>query len=220
MDQRWREPLNSEPPNSARRRGLFESKTLLDAATGSRLIECGVDPTRAALEGPERLIALHQADLEAGAEWLTAATFSATESEALREAVSLACSLGAPVMVDDERLCDTLRALDGLPTLASFCPLVGAVHTPVRFLEAGATALGVNCGDDLNALIDAAIELIPLGVNVVMRPSAGVPNEGGVHPVTPAEFGAALGRGWSAGVHAGGGCCGVVPAHLREAAAR
>lgn len=223
--------------------------TLLDAATGSRLIALGVDPTRAALDGAAHLHALHEADRNAGAEWLTAATFSATDPEALREATLVACSFNLPVMaslgpfgapsdiraraelclkhgaelialetfVDDEQLCETLRALRGLPTLASFCPLGDTPHHAERFLEAGALSVGVNCGDDLDGLVDAAIALVPLGANVVMRPSAGLPNENGEHPITPRVFAEALQRGWDAGVHAAGGCCGVRAAHLLAA---
>ncbi|MFT5353681.1 MAG: methionine synthase I (cobalamin-dependent) [Polyangiales bacterium] len=225
--------------------------TLLDAATGSRLISCGVDPTRAALDGAEVLLALHDDDRSAGAQWLTAATFSATEHEALREAIVLACSFDLPVMaslgpygspselraraelclkhgaqlialetfIDDERLCEVLRSMRGLPTLASYCPLGNTPHAAERFLEAGASSIGVNCGDDLEGLVDAAIALVPLGANVVMRPSAGVPNEEGEHAAIPFAFAEALRRGWDAGVHAAGGCCGVQATHLRAAEA-
>ncbi|MFK7999534.1 MAG: homocysteine S-methyltransferase family protein [Polyangiales bacterium] len=227
-------------------KGLFEVGTLLDAATGSRLISVGVDPAQAALDGAEQLHALHDADRSAGAEWLTAATFSATKPEALREATLVACAFDLPVMaslgpfgapseirgraelclkhgaqlialetfVDDDELCEALRALQGLPTLASFCPLGDTPHHAERFLEAGALCVGVNCGDDLHRLVDAAIALLPLGANVMMRPSAGVPNEDREHPVTPADFAEALKRGWNAGVHAAGGCCGVGAEHL------
>lgn len=247
MDQRRREPLTASPGACP-----FKLGTLLDAATGSRLISLGVDPSQAALDGLSHLHALHDADRGAGAEWLTAATFSATKPEALREATLVACAFGLPVMaslgpfgapseireraelclkhgaqlialetfVDDDALCEALRALHGLPTLASFCPLGDTPHQAERFLEAGALCVGVNCGDHLHGLVDAAIALLPLGVNVVMRPSAGIPNEEREHPVTPTGFAEALKRGWNAGVHAAGGCCGVDAEHLAAARRR
>lgn len=208
-----------------------------------------MDPQVASLGDATELRRLHQSDLDAGAEWLTSATFALTDPDALRLALVHACSFGVPVMaslgplgsaaeicaraerclshgaqlicletfLDDELLCEVLRGLRGVPTLASFCPLAGAVHSPERFLEAGAGALGVNCGYGLSSLVEAGLGLVTLGASTVIRPSAGLPQADGSFPVNPEAFAAAARRAWAGGVNAVGGCCGVESEHLHRA---
>ncbi len=89
-------------------------------------------------------------------------------------------------------------------------------------LEAGADAVGANCGETPEAAAQAAMAMADAGLGrVFARPSAGLPDARGTHSLDPGDF-AELGcRLIDLGI-AVGGCCGVGPqamAALRRRAA-
>lgn len=91
--------------------------------------------------------------------------------------------------------------------------------------EAGATAVGANCGD-LAPLEMAA--LVPLfrescALPVMIQPNAGRPllvDGRTVFRMTPEDFAAGTVRAAEAGARLVGGCCGTTPAHIKALALR
>ncbi|MEK7474444.1 MAG: homocysteine S-methyltransferase family protein [Candidatus Coatesbacteria bacterium] len=85
--------------------------------------------------------------------------------------------------------------------------------------EAGATAVGANCGGDPPALatVIARMRAVAPGLPLVAKPNAGMPVHeagGDVHPVGPDQFAALVKTMIDAGATIVGGCCGSSPAHL------
>lgn len=78
--------------------------------------------------------------------------------------------------------------------------------------EAGATAVGVNCGDG-PAGWEEMLAAMRRGTQL---PLLARPNAGGLSPMPFAVMGAAL---WQAGAWLVGGCCGTTPAHVAALAA-
>lgn len=86
--------------------------------------------------------------------------------------------------------------------------------------EAGATAVGTNCGDldphetaFIIAMMRSSVD-IPL----IAQPNAGKPrlvNNRTVFDMTPEEFAEGISECIAAGAHLVGGCCGTSPEHLR-----
>lgn len=106
-------------------------------------------------------------------------------------------------------------------------------HSPEFFAEqtesAGVTALGVNCGRDID--LDDIVEIIrryrtATALPLFARPNAGAPRrvgEGWEYPYTPERMADYLPLLVQAGVRMIGGCCGTTPRHLaayRQALAR
>lgn len=95
-----------------------------------------------------------------------------------------------------------------------------------RAIEAGADAVGANCGTslDLDAYTALARELAAeaKGTPVALQPNAGTPELRGetlTYVVTPEEMARFAPRWIEAGVTVLGGCCGTTPAHLAAMAA-
>jgi len=166
-----------------------------------------------------------------------------------------AAMIALETFVDMEGLVASTRALAGLPVLASLCPLGGQVRrgeglspmTPddgASLVDVGATMVGVNCGDGVEAMLAAALMLLPSQRPVVFRPSAGLPSkpqnaespsaelsnagscdaepwnaDGTAYPLTADGFAHAARRAWREGIHWVGGCCGVGTRHLQAAQA-
>ena len=92
-----------------------------------------------------------------------------------------------------------------------------------RLQDAGATAIGANCGTGIDAMLDVARAFrrsTPLPVAV--RANAGLPQRKAgrlVYPDTPAHYAAAAKQMAALGVALIGGCCGTTPAHVRAVAA-
>ncbi|MDO4571762.1 MAG: homocysteine S-methyltransferase family protein [Clostridia bacterium] len=92
-----------------------------------------------------------------------------------------------------------------------------------RMEEAGADAVGCNCGLGPEQLL----ELLPAlraatSLPLIMKPNAGLPTvrDGAtVYDMPPARFAEAMLRLFDAGVWALGGCCGTSPAHIEALAA-
>lgn len=97
-----------------------------------------------------------------------------------------------------------LRTLDGVPLL----------EAAQRVQQAGAFAVGVNCCDGPDMVIEA-VQILRKGVSlpILARPNAGIPE-----PADAASFARAVATLADAGAWLIGGCCGTTPAHLAAAA--
>lgn len=94
-----------------------------------------------------------------------------------------------------------------------------------KLVEWGADAIGVNCSDGPTGVYETTTRMLHVGVPVVARPNAGLPQrvEGRLaYVATPEYFQLYARRLYKAGVHAVGGCCGTTPEHIKKviAAAR
>jgi methionine synthase I (cobalamin-dependent) len=117
------------------------------------------------------------------------------------------------------------------PVIASFTPgATGALldgaepeAAALAFLEAGAAAVGVNCGDGPESLMPAVVRLLALGVAPVLAaPNAGIPvstPRGLRYARSPDSFAQAAIEFQQIGVRMVAGCCGVAPEHIRAAVA-
>jgi 5-methyltetrahydrofolate--homocysteine methyltransferase len=85
--------------------------------------------------------------------------------------------------------------------------------------EAGAAAVGANCGHGIEAMAEVVAELARHAtVPVAVRPNAGLPQLVGgalAWPETPERFAAHAPALVAAGARLVGGCCGTTPAHVR-----
>lgn len=98
-----------------------------------------------------------------------------------------------------------------------------AENCAVALQEAGADALGCNCGGGIATFLPVVVALranttLPLWV----KPNAGLPElEDGraVYKQTPDEFGHFIPEILDAGANIIGGCCGTGPAHIKRLAA-
>ena len=84
--------------------------------------------------------------------------------------------------------------------------------------EAGADALGLNCGFGPEIMLEHLKALRPLTeLPLLITPNAGLPRrEDGrtVYDVRPDDFAAVMERIVSSGANAVGGCCGTTPEHM------
>lgn len=91
-----------------------------------------------------------------------------------------------------------------------------------RLSQAGADALGANCGSGSDAMIDIARAFRALTDRpIIIRPNAGLPvliNDKTSYPETPDYFAENCAELTRLGVAIIGGCCGTTPAHIRAAA--
>lgn len=120
-----------------------------------------------------------------------------------------------------------VRAFSDLPVVVSFSfdrgtrSMMGVKPAQMAqaLNDAGATALGINCGRSLEDNLKALIELrAATSLPVWFKPNAGLPQTAPdgktVYTVTPEAMGAAV-PGWlEAGAALLGGCCGTSPEHL------
>jgi 5-methyltetrahydrofolate--homocysteine methyltransferase len=84
--------------------------------------------------------------------------------------------------------------------------------------DMGATALGVNCGRNLD--ISACAEVLRryravTDVPLFARPNAGTPTDAGRYPFSPQDMAARLPLLLDAGAAMIGGCCGTTPEHIQ-----
>jgi 5-methyltetrahydrofolate--homocysteine methyltransferase len=120
---------------------------------------------------------------------------------------------------------------DGLPILVSFTYRKNSVPGLPRIVQDpramasghggfGISALGVNCGRDLD--MDDIIHIVKecravTDLPIFVRPNAGTPKRVGNHweyPITPAMMADGLPKLLEAGVSMVGGCCGTTPEHI------
>ena len=142
--------------------------------------------------------------IEAGVDALLVETLPG-EAEALIALAALREVCDASITVSFT----TTRA-DGVFTTLAGEPVVEVL---ANLEAAGADALGLNCGEGSEALLQALPEcLAAVGVPLVAKPNAGQPIPGEWGPVytqEPGAFAADLARATLLGVSAVGGCCGA-----------
>jgi 5-methyltetrahydrofolate--homocysteine methyltransferase len=93
----------------------------------------------------------------------------------------------------------------------------------VQLAEAGADAVGANCGSIDPAGMAAVVSIIKSGTRLPLlaQPNAGKPKLVGdrtLFEMTPAAFAAGIGACVHAGANIVGGCCGTTPEHTRAVA--
>lgn len=103
----------------------------------------------------------------------------------------------------------TTRRASGITTLAG----EPAAEALASLAAAGADAVGLNCGEGSEALLEALTGcLAAVDVPLVAKPNAGLPTageDGPVHGQAPEAFAADLARALLLGAAAVGGCCGA-----------
>lgn len=89
----------------------------------------------------------------------------------------------------------------------------------------GIQGFGCNCsvGPDVvyNALKPASELALSLGIPLIAKPNAGMPEErdgGTFFPLTPEDMSAFVGKFFEIGAYILGGCCGTTPAHIKAIA--
>jgi len=98
--------------------------------------------------------------------------------------------------------------------------LPDVVHS---LIEAGATCIGANCGDVVEAMPRLAQQMrnmthLPLVFQVnAGRAELDVQTNQTVHPLGPAEFGQIISEVAAEGANVVGGCCGTTPDHIKAA---
>lgn len=95
---------------------------------------------------------------------------------------------------------------------------VTPTQAATELADAGADAIGANCGAGMEVVIEAVKEIRPLtNLPVWAKPNAGLPQlEGGqtIFKETPEQMSARLPELVRVGADIIGGCCGTTPAHL------
>jgi len=86
-------------------------------------------------------------------------------------------------------------------------------------LEAGADAIGTNCGNGLDGMVEIVAEMrrVAPEAPILVNANAGLPtnvNGVDVFPETPEEMAASIPAILAAGANIVGGCCGTTPAHI------
>ncbi|MDE7408319.1 MAG: homocysteine S-methyltransferase family protein [Muribaculaceae bacterium] len=115
-------------------------------------------------------------------------------------------------------MCFDVPVLMSVTTGADGLTLSG--HTPIQIYDAvcrhvDLSVFGLNCGSDLNAVIDGVRHLQKLPVAVMAYPNAGLPDENGCYAVGPDDMVAALRPLAENGMlNIAGGCCGTTSAHI------
>lgn len=86
------------------------------------------------------------------------------------------------------------------------------------FARLGAAAFGTNCSFGPEKMLGVLEPLVPLsralGVPLLAKPNAGIPDSGDVF--SPCDFGSAAEKFLRAGIYILGGCCGSDPRHIAE----
>jgi methionine synthase I (cobalamin-dependent) len=89
--------------------------------------------------------------------------------------------------------------------------------------DAGADAIGANCGDIDPSQMAVVVSLLKSATTlpVLVQPNAGKPKlveEKTVFEMAPASFAAGIAKCLSVGACLVGGCCGTTPEHIRAVA--
>lgn len=170
--------------------------------------EAGEDELSAAFAEAARALA------EGGATWIVLETFSEL-AEALLALRAVRSAVKLPVIVS--------LSFDSGPQRSRTMMNVEAGEAATALDQAGADALGCNCGAGVAQALPAVVALrahskLPLWV----KPSAGLPelDEGRmIYSQTPDDFGEFVPNLLEAGANFVGGCCGAGPEHIRRIAA-
>ncbi len=94
-----------------------------------------------------------------------------------------------------------------------------ALRRGKALLDAGASAIGVNCSGGAGLIFQLAAPLVQLGAPVIAQPNAGLPlcmDGRTIYTGNPEYFGVFAKRFFKAGISAVGGCCGTGPEHIRR----
>lgn len=126
------------------------------------------------------------------------------------------------------------KAVASLPVLASLAfqttdrggrTIMGnaAAESAVALVEAGATAVGANCGslDPLQTAVIVALMKHAVSVPILAQPNAGRPRlvDGKTEfSMSPEDFAAGIAACLESGASLVGGCCGTTPAHIERVA--
>jgi 5-methyltetrahydrofolate--homocysteine methyltransferase len=90
--------------------------------------------------------------------------------------------------------------------------------------EAGASIVGANCGNGIDAMAEVARAFQACtSMPIAVRPNAGLPERRGgrlVYLESPERFADAAAALFDRGIAIVGGCCGTTPAHIRALSAR
>jgi 5-methyltetrahydrofolate--homocysteine methyltransferase len=179
-----------------------------------------LEPLGEALPEEVTLAFRTQADalLEGGADLLLVETMSDPAEAAL--AVQAAKAAGAEFVIATYAF---QQSAVGYRTMMG----AGVPAALAAVIEAGADAVGANCGTELSladyAKLTAELSAAAAGRPVIVQPNAGSPRlvDGRVcYDESAAQFAAAVPQFLPAGARIVGGCCGSTPAHIAAMAAR
>ncbi len=197
------------------RRAAQLAREARDVAGREVLVAGSVGPLSSAAHGPQLLSRQQAAGafreqieglLEGGVDMIVFETFGRLEELLL--ALAVARGLSDLPIVTEMTFDEDLRAADGTSPVAAAAALA----------EAGADALGVNCGAGPVVCLDTLAEMHARpGIGRSIMPNAGMPQrvEGQfLYAADPAYFGEMVARFLQAGASIIGGCCGTTPAHV------
>lgn len=193
-------------------RGLIQTQNriVFDGAMGTQLAERGCSPGgQSNLTSPEEVLAIHCEYAAAGVDGFLIETMFD-----LREALcaARACKgLGLPVMVSMAFATDRNSGRTVMGDSAAECA--------TRIADAGAEAIGANCGDLDPAQMAAVVSLLQSAstLPILAQANAGKPRLVGdvtTYAMSPDEFAAGMDQCQSAGARLIGGCCGTTPDHI------
>ena len=129
---------------------------------------------------------------------------------------------------------ETVKKATGLPVVASMSfdsgpqrtrTMMGALaeDCATALTEAGADAIGCNCGAGIGTFLPVVVALrANTDLPIWVKPNAGMPEleeDRVVYRQTPDEFGHFVPDLFEAGANFMGGCCGAGPAHVKRIAA-
>lgn len=161
------------------------------------------------------------------------ALYDAFSEEAIALKEGGADAIVVETMIDAEEAAVAVRAVKentGLPVIASMTYDAGPEKTRTQFglrpketlpllLQAGADAVGANCGVGIESYVPITEALRALtNLPLWIKPNAGLPAEvegRSVYRQTPEEFVARVPELLEKGANLVGGCCGTTPEHIR-----
>ena len=124
------------------------------------------------------------------------------------------------LMLETHNIEGATRALEALATIRETIPVMASLwlwppdakQAAHRLQDAGAAAIGTNCGEGLDDVIAATARISgAVFLPLIAKPSAGKPDR---QPATPEAFARAVPGLIEMGVRLIGGCCGTTPAHV------
>ena len=183
----------------------FSKKHLIfDGGFGTMLLAAGLpaghSPDGWNITNPDAVRAVHAAYLAAGADVITTNTFGSNVPRQKRGKASPAELVLAGVKLAKEAIATSGKA------------------AYVALEEAGADALGCNCGVGPEQLVALLPRFVACATKpLVMQPNAGLPEyrDGQtVYLCGPEEFAGEMKKLAVGGVWGLGGCCGTTPAHI------
>jgi methionine synthase I (cobalamin-dependent) len=155
-----------------------------------------------------------QALAAGGVDWIVLETFTEM-AEILIALSAVKAATNLPVIA--------CMSFDSGPQRARTHMGAAAEQAAVALDEAGADAIGCNCGAGIATVLPTVVALRSNTKKPVwVKPSAGLPDlEDGraVYHITPDDFGGHVPAILDAGASVVGGCCGVGPEHIRRIAA-